>query len=271
VGNNPVNAIDPTGLAGETVAAGSLPGAEGAMGRLTGQNGVCSTESWKAAPTASSEPEEETAKDAEAGGDDGKASDQQNTAPPQGQSRTYTSEMAACDQQLAQIFGGSGARASGNSFEPVGMPGRSGEYRGDYVGPHGELIKGHLQNMMHLYGSADGRIVTSAYVPAGFSTHYPNPRATDELKGGSVVFFYPKLGSFSNVSIVASHIATPGVRREGDRFRIGKIGGPGGDSSLVNHNAPYIHAHFTMLQGRVTATRSLESMQHIPFPIVFCK
>ncbi len=39
VGNNPVNAIDPTGLDGDG-PGGSLPGAEGAMGRLTGTNGI---------------------------------------------------------------------------------------------------------------------------------------------------------------------------------------------------------------------------------------
>ena len=52
VGNNPVNAIDTTGLAGESAGAGSLPGAEGALGRLTGENGVFSTESWRAEDTA---------------------------------------------------------------------------------------------------------------------------------------------------------------------------------------------------------------------------
>lgn len=56
VGNNPLTHTDSTGLSGDG-PGGSLPGAEGALGRLTGQNGVFSTESWKAAPTASSEPE----------------------------------------------------------------------------------------------------------------------------------------------------------------------------------------------------------------------
>ncbi len=125
---------------------------------------------------------------------------------------------------------------------------------------------------MHLYGSKDGRQVTSAYAPAGFSGKpYPNPRATDEIKGGSFVFFYRRLGNLRNVSLVASHIADFKVSGEGGRFRIGNIGGPGGDSSSVNPNQPYIHAHYTLLQGRVTATRSLESMRHIPFTDAFCR
>jgi YD repeat-containing protein len=178
-----------------------------------------------------------------------------------------------CDQKLAKIFGGPGAVAAGSNYEPKDMPGmRSGQYRGDYIGPHGELLKGHLQNMMHLYGSSDGRLVTGAYVPAGYSGRpYANPRAYDEIKGGSFVFFYPRLGDLRNVSLVATHIANFNVRNEGGRIRIGDIGGPGGDSSEGNPNDPYIHAHFTLVQGRVTANRSLDSMKHISFPDAFCK
>jgi hypothetical protein len=129
--------------------------------------------------------------------------------------------------------------------------------------------------MMHLYGSSDGRQVTDAYVPAGYTGKpFANPRAYDEIKGGSFVFFYASLGTLRNVSLVATHIAGFSVRSEGNRIRIGDIGGPGGWSGKPddpdNHD-PYIHAHYSLLQGRVTANRSLESMKHISFADAFCR
>jgi hypothetical protein len=153
----------------------------------------------------------------------------------------YTAEMAASDQVLAQIFGGPGAVAAGNGFEPAGLALSYPLYRGDTIGDDGKLRAGHLSHAMHLYGSADGRGDSFLYVPAGFTSHSNEPTPTD----AAVLFYYPKLGNLTDVTLAVFHVSDFQIVTEGDRVRIGKIGGPGGSSPL------YKHSHIDFYKGNV--------------------
>src|SRR6185503_9448701 len=138
----------------------------------------------------------------------------------------YTTEMSASDQVLAQMFGGPGAVAAGNGFEPAGLALSYPLYRGDIIGDDGILRAGHLSHAMHLYGSPDGRGDSPLYVPPGFISHSSEPTPTD----AAVLFYYPKLGNLTDVTLAVFHVAEFQIIPEGDRIRIGKIGGPGGSS-----------------------------------------
>jgi hypothetical protein len=151
----------------------------------------------------------------------------------------YTPEMAAADQLLAKIFGGPGAVAAANSFEPAGLSNQYPLYRGDILGDDGRILTGHLSHSMHLYGSFDGRGETSLYVPAGFTSHSASPTPTD----GAVTFFYPRLGNFSNVTLAVFHIADFAITEEGGRVKIGTVGGRGGSYAF------YKHSHIEFYRG----------------------
>ena len=153
----------------------------------------------------------------------------------------YTATMAASDQVLAQIFGGPGAVAAGNGFEPAGLALSYPLYRGDIIADDGKIRAGHLSHAMHLYGSADGRSDSFLYVPAGFTSHSNEPTPTD----AAVLFYYPKLGSVTDVTLAVFHVADFQIVAEGNRVRIGKIGGPGGSSPL------YKHSHIDFYRGNV--------------------
>ncbi|HKP39077.1 MAG TPA: hypothetical protein VJT71_19620 [Pyrinomonadaceae bacterium] len=153
--------------------------------------------------------------------------------------REYTSEMAASDRLLAEIFGGPGAVAGANGFEPPGLGAQYPLYRGDFLGDDGKLRSGHLSHAMHLYGSADGRGDSPIYVPAGFTEHSKQPSPVD----AAVLFYYPKLGNLTDVTLAVFHVADFQIIYEGDRVRIGKIGGPGGFSPL------YKHSHIDFYRG----------------------
>jgi hypothetical protein len=153
----------------------------------------------------------------------------------------YTTEMAASDQVLAQIFGGPTAVAAGNGFEPAGLAFSYPLYRGDIIGDDGILRAGHLSHALHLYGSPDGRADSPLYVPAGFTSHSSGPTPTD----AAVLFYYPKLGNLTDVTVAVFHVADFQIVTEGDRVRIGKIGGPGGSSPL------YKHSHIDFYKGNV--------------------
>lgn len=75
----------------------------------------------------------------------------------------YTEAMQACDKKLAEIFGGVGAVAAGNGFEPKGgkVPAYDGAFRGKGYADE------HLYSRMHLYGSNDKTKVTDIYIPGG--------------------------------------------------------------------------------------------------------
>ncbi|HWN11412.1 MAG TPA: hypothetical protein VNO50_19445 [Pyrinomonadaceae bacterium] len=152
---------------------------------------------------------------------------------------TYTEEMAASDSTLANIFGGPGARAAANGFEPVGLGQQYPLYRGDLVGDDGVVRRGHLSYAMHLYGSADGTGDLGLYVPAGFTSHSVEPTPTD----AAVAFFYPNLGNLTDVTLVVFHVANFSLTPEGARVRIGSIGGRGGSV------ATYKHSHLEFYRG----------------------
>ena len=151
----------------------------------------------------------------------------------------YTHEMATADQLLARIFGGHGAVAAANSFEPPGLSNQYPLYRGDILSDNGRILTGHLSHAMHLYGSFDGRGDTPLYVPSGFTSHSASPTPTD----GAVTFFYPKLGNYSNVTLAVFHIANFSISKEGGRIRIGTVGGPGGSYAF------YKHSHIEFYRG----------------------
>jgi hypothetical protein len=155
--------------------------------------------------------------------------------------REYTSDMAECDKFLAHIFGGTTAVAGANGFEPAGLGVSYPLYRGDTIGDDGKVRRGHLSYAMHLYGTPDGRGESPLYVPAGFSSHSVEPTPTD----AAVTFYYPKLGNMTDVTLAVFHVADFQITSEGDRVRIGNLGGPGGSSPL------YKHSHIEFYKGNV--------------------
>ena len=153
--------------------------------------------------------------------------------------RRYAAGMAASDKILAQIFGGPDAVAGANGFEPAGLAAAYPFYRGDIIGADGIERRGHLSYAMHLYGSSDGTSDSPLYVPAGFTQHSAQPSPTDAV----VTFYYPRLGYLTDVTLAVFHVADFQVRYEGDRVRIGSIGGPGGCSAF------YRHSHIEFYRG----------------------
>jgi hypothetical protein len=175
----------------------------------------------------------------------------------------YCDAHAASDRALAKIFGGDGAVAAANGWEPDGMSGSKGIHR--YRGAFGDGPPGHLEDRMHLYGSQDGTGVTEIYLPPGF--RYLGP--IDRENGGRV-FFYEKLGNRKKVTLEVFHVkdfaVRPDQRNEAGSIRIGTIGGPGGappDGVVSMRNgvvAPYLHAHLALRD---------RSRRLIPFPKAF--
>jgi hypothetical protein len=153
--------------------------------------------------------------------------------------REYTAEMVASDKLLAQIFGGPNAVAAGNGFEPTGLAASYPFYRGDVIGDDGRLRNGHLSHAIHLYGSPDGRGDSPLYIPAGFTSHSSEPSPTD----AAMIFYYPRLGNLTDVTLAVFHVADFQMVSEGNRVRIGKIGGRGGSSPL------YKHSHIEFYRG----------------------
>lgn len=151
----------------------------------------------------------------------------------------YTPAMAASDSVLAATFGGPGAVAAGNGFEPVGLASQYPLYRGDLIADDGKIRRGHLSYAMHLYGSANGTRVTELYVPNGFTSHSSTPTLTD----AAVTFYYPRLGNLTDVTLAVFHVANFQLSYEGGRVRIGNIGGPGGSIAC------YRHSHIEFYQG----------------------
>jgi hypothetical protein len=153
----------------------------------------------------------------------------------------YTDEMSASDKLLATIFGGPNAVVGGNGFEPAGLAASYPFYRGDVVGYDGEIRLGHLSHALHIYGSADGRGDSPLYVPTGFTSHSSEPSPTD----AAVLFYYPKLGKLTDVTLAVFHVADFQLVNEGNRVRIGNLGGPGGSSPL------YKHSHIEFYRGNI--------------------
>lgn len=154
----------------------------------------------------------------------------------------YTPEMEMSDKMLARIFGGPQAIAAANGFEPAGLATEYPLYRGDTVGDDGIQRRGHLSSAMHLYGSPDGKSISPLYVPSGFTQHSDQPSPTDAV----VLFYYPKLGNLKDVTLAVFHVADFQISYEGERVRIGNIGGPGGSSSA------YKHSHIEFYRGNTS-------------------
>jgi len=152
---------------------------------------------------------------------------------------SYTEVMAATDRMLAIIFGGPGAIAAANGFEPEGLAHQYPLYRGDIVANDGKILRGHLSYAMHLYGSQDGTGETEIYVPLGFISHSNEPTPTDAV----VTFYYPRIGNLTDVTLAVFHVANFRLSDEAGRTRIGKIGGPGGSI------ASYRHSHLEFYRG----------------------
>jgi len=153
----------------------------------------------------------------------------------------YTVAMKDSDRYLAQVFGGPGAVAAANGFEPTGLAGQYPFYRGDLRDPDGRIRRGHLSFAMHLYGSADGTGFTGLYVPPGFTNHSRVPTPTD----AAVTFYYPHLGNLINVTVAVFHVANFKIVPENGRVRIGEIGGKGGSYPY------YRHSHIEFYVGNV--------------------
>jgi hypothetical protein len=151
----------------------------------------------------------------------------------------YTAEMAASDCVLAQIFGGPNAVAAGNGFEPAGLADSYPRYRGDIIGDDGKLRRGHLSYAVHLYGNLSGTADSPLYIPTGFTLRSNQPSPTD----AAVTFYYPRLGNLTDVTLAVFHVADFEIRPEGNRVRIGNIGGMGGSSPL------YKHSHIEFYRG----------------------
>jgi YD repeat-containing protein len=193
--------------------------------------------------------------------------------PNVGDDPVYTKQMQDCDSLLARLFGGKGAVAAGNDFEPEGMGGPGQKYRGP---TEKAPTEGEFTNMMHLYGSSNGKEYTNVYVPPNPSATYANPRAYPGDVGGSYVFYYKSLtlpngGRLTDVSLVVSHIKDYGFDSSSTNSSkyvlIGQVGGPGGDSGGMN---PYRHVHMTLVAGRVKGSKALSSMKRIGFAKTFC-
>jgi len=151
----------------------------------------------------------------------------------------YTQAMVACDLGLAALFGGPGAVAAANGYEPSRLGSQYPLYRGDQIADDGRILRGHLSFAMHLYGSADGTGETALYIPAGFTSHSEQPSPTDAV----MTFYYPRLGNLNDVTLAVFHIRDFQLSYEGQRVRIGNIGGPGGSA------ASYRHSHLEFYHG----------------------
>ncbi len=145
---------------------------------------------------------------------------------------TYTQEMLESDLQLATIFGGPGTIAAANGFEPSGLARNYPLYRGDLLGSDRQLLRGHLSEAMHVYGSVDGTGDSELYVPSGFVSHSHTPTPTD----AAVTFFYPRLGHLTNVTLAVFHVANFELSEKDGRVRIGNIGGRGGSVDCYRHS-----------------------------------
>ena len=155
----------------------------------------------------------------------------------------YTDSMASSDKLLARIFGGPTAVVGGNGFEPAGLAAAYPLYRGDIRGDDGKVRRGHLSYAMHIYGSPDGTGDSALYVPAGFTAHSAEPSPTD----AAVLFYYPRLGNLKDVTLAVFHVTNFKLVAEGERVRIGNLGGPGGSTTY------YKHSHIEFYQGNVSS------------------
>lgn len=180
----------------------------------------------------------------------------------------YDEARAKNDLHLAALFGGEGAVAAGNGFEPLGQwsPGQR-LYRGD-PGGHG-----HLDRVMHVYGSNDGNSPAALYIPPGFK--YLGPMTSENgRENGGHTFHYRTLGTQKDVYLLVFHVKDFKIDRQ-DRnaagsIRIGDIGGPGGGPVDPEHPGKHNGQEFRYLHSHLAIQKTPKaSGKKIPFPEAF--
>src|SRR5581483_1902795 len=110
---------------------------------------------------------------------------------------------------------------------------------GEVYGVAGVERGGHFALPGHLYGDPNGAGGSGVFFPPGFPRDSQQPTPTD----AAVTFYYPKLGNFTDVTLVVFHVSDFQISNDGDRVRIGNLGGPGGSSPL------YKHSHIEFYRG----------------------
>jgi hypothetical protein len=176
----------------------------------------------------------------------------------------------ACDRAIARIFGDADMVAATSGYEPtLGATAAimSGLDRSEAVGPLANNW-GHLFGYAgHLYATAGGAIsgnVRSAlYIPPGF-TKQTAPSGKDAVS----LFYYPKLGTYSDVTLAVYHVADFNVvkttKNASGSVRIGRIAGPGGDGP------DYLHSHVEVHRGWGLPGLEGRNKTRIFFRDVFC-
>ena len=64
-----------------------------------------------------------------------------------------------------------------------------------------------------------------------------------------VTFYYKQLGNVKDATLLLMHVKEFKPKQDGNRWRIGKIGGIGG--TISDPQMPYLHSHFMLLRGDV--------------------
>ena len=154
-----------------------------------------------------------------------------------------------CDQKVAATFGGTGAvgrtaydyNGIYRGYDPAAEARLKGSSRIEMGNPLYDSE--HLYWFPHLSGNQAGTENTDVYVPGNYQGQPTGPTRGDAV----VTFYYPQLFGMKNVTLAVFHVADFGLQKVGDRVRIGRTGGPGGDSGGPSPNR---HAHFELWNGR---------------------
>lgn len=179
------------------------------------------------------------------------------------EAKYYTPLMEDCDKKVASVLGGKNAIAAANGFEPEGIAirGVHGYYRGDIINIWKDGTEkigiGHLsRHIMHLYGSsdgtrlgADGKTYTDIIIPDKFELRKDTLIQVPTLTQAIVHFFYKKLGNIQDATLLLMHVKDFKPVKFGNRWKIGQIGGKGGE--IGDKTRPYLHSHFVLLKGDV--------------------
>lgn len=184
----------------------------------------------------------------------------------------YTEAMKACDQKLAEIFGGEGSAVM-SLFEPPDMRGADGTlyykkpfYReeGHNAIPRNDYKNTHQRGgIIHVYANAQGLPAdVGLYVPKGFKQIFQvkdEKGAIVKLVAGdnNIQYFF---SDTLKIYITFAHAKTKGTSGIGSKkpngsVKIGNIGGPGG----IGESNTYVHSHlsfFSVFFGNLnTGTR----------------
>ena len=154
-----------------------------------------------------------------------------------------------CDLKVGALFGSGGAVAR-TAYD------YNGRYRGYDPAAEARLKDSkriemgnplydaeHLYWFPHLSGNQAGTQNTEIYVPGDYQGRPTRPTPTDHV----VTFYYPNFLGMKNVTLAVFHVGDFGLERVNDRVRVGRTGGPGGDSGGPSPNR---HAHFELWKGK---------------------